>query len=82
MTVCLWRVKMVLCYMLSVFLCVYVHSGRRQGRCFEQRAAEHQATTGGDRRGKAAARGGDGSGNILSSLHPHLVTLINKLQVL
>lgn len=49
--------------MKYVCLCVCVHSGRGQGRCFEQRAAEHQATSGGDGGGEETAGGGDGPGN-------------------
>lgn len=77
--VCIWIcfctfggcVKMALCYNcrfsikgIYVFVCVYAHSGRRQGRCFEQRAAEHQATSGGDGGGEETTGGGDSSGNI------------------
>lgn len=45
-------------------VCLYVRSGRRQGRCSEQRVADHQATSGGDGGGEETTRGGDGSGNI------------------
>lgn len=45
-------------------VCVHVQTGRGQGRRFEQGAAEHQATAGGDGGGEEAAGGGDGSGNI------------------
>lgn len=45
-----------------MFVCV--HSGRRQSRCFEQRAAEHQAASSGDWGGEETTGGGDGSGNI------------------
>ena len=51
-------------YEMCVCVFVCVHSGRRQGRCFEQRAAEHQATSGGDGGGEETAGGGDGPGNI------------------
>lgn len=58
---------------MRLFVCV--HLGRRQGRCFEQRAAEHQAASGGDGGGKEATGGGDGSGKHLPSVYPHVVKL-------
>lgn len=56
--------QLQMCCLMNVLVCLFVcvHAGRGQGRCIKQGAAEHQATTGGDRGGETTTGGGDGPG--------------------